>query len=898
MKSPFTSIAEAIERVVDYKLDRAGTSEQTVPATYLGTDDQGKAFVRLAGSDESTPVKSMTVQADVGDMVRATVGNGRVVVSANASNPSASTSNVGRVEEQAVVAKETAVQAIDHASEAMAASSAAKASASSAMNAAVTAQQSADSAQADAARAYNAAEGAVSDAARAQDAADAAQEDATAANNSLKSVVSGATTVEKAVSVMQTALEAVVDYDPQEDTVTEYFWHDANGAHVLGDTSGYRNDINSSGMDIKLVSTEDSIAQFGADGARIGIQDSRHSEVTKSRFGFYDLDGNPIFHAGSRDADEVRVVVWRGVTDERKAEIIADLPYLENLRQTDVEAGTDESTATVDGYATVTGANAFRESESMWVGVSIGAGNVAVESFHSETVYYAYSNLTFAWPQPDCEFALITYDHEDYYSFLAFGDSEFFEDKIDTLGGFSTSLGLSASTGFVGMAGGIYSGASGASSFAYGYNANAIGAQSAALGLGTKARGSSQTAIGKYNAEDTGNNYAFVIGNGSSGNDRSDALTVDWIGNVECGTVNGVDMADIVVDSDLTGYAKLTANTFTGTQAHKDGSIDRDGTIAAADDWTDTPLTFQDKNGELIGQIGLVERGTTQTNYDAGSIECMIRAFNENAGTQVENRITAGIARDGSCYYLVSDKAAFRTALSLGAAATMGTGTTASTVALGNHTHSNYYNSSTSRTANTFLAAPNGSNGAATFREIVPADVPTLNQNTTGSAAKLTTARSLYVALGTTYDSASPVTFDGTAAKALPVSGTLGKARGGTGKTNTDTTYYGAKSLFSGTATTGTVTLSETAANYSMLLIQYRDNDSNYSSKLIIGPNGKRVVLDMVYGVSGVGNLKSRTVSISGTSITTVSGSTMDAAHNGGAGTTNHIYITQVWGWK
>lgn len=130
------------------------------------------------------------------------------------------------------------------------------------------------------------------------------------------------------------------------------------------------------------------------------------------------------------------------------------------------------------------------------------------------------------------------------------------------------------------------------------------------------------------------------------------------------------------------------------------------------------------------------------------------------------------------------------------------------------------------------------------------------------------------------------------------ITGTLGKGNGGTGKTNTDTTYYGAKSLFSGTATTGTVTLSETAANYSMLLIQYRDNDSNYSSKLIISPNSKKVVLDMVYGVSGVGNLKSRTVTISGTSITTVSGSAMDAAHNGGAGTTNHIYITQVWGWK
>ena len=44
-----------------------------------------------------------------------------------------------------------------------------------------------------------------------------------------------------------------------------------------------------------------------------------------------------------------------------------------------------------------------------------------------------------------------------------------------------------------------------------------------------------------------------------------------------------------------------------------------------------------------------------------------------------------------------------------------------------------------SQTANTFLAAPNGAAGAPTFRAIVAADIPTLNQNTTGSAASLTT---------------------------------------------------------------------------------------------------------------------------------------------------------------
>lgn len=45
-----------------------------------------------------------------------------------------------------------------------------------------------------------------------------------------------------------------------------------------------------------------------------------------------------------------------------------------------------------------------------------------------------------------------------------------------------------------------------------------------------------------------------------------------------------------------------------------------------------------------------------------------------------------------------------------------------------------------SQTANTFLAAPNGAAGTPTFRAIVAADIPTLNQNTTGNATTATTA--------------------------------------------------------------------------------------------------------------------------------------------------------------
>ena len=42
-----------------------------------------------------------------------------------------------------------------------------------------------------------------------------------------------------------------------------------------------------------------------------------------------------------------------------------------------------------------------------------------------------------------------------------------------------------------------------------------------------------------------------------------------------------------------------------------------------------------------------------------------------------------------------------------------------------------------SKTANYFLSSPNGSAGVPTFRAIVAADIPTLNQNTTGSAGSL-----------------------------------------------------------------------------------------------------------------------------------------------------------------
>jgi hypothetical protein len=59
----------------------------------------------------------------------------------------------------------------------------------------------------------------------------------------------------------------------------------------------------------------------------------------------------------------------------------------------------------------------------------------------------------------------------------------------------------------------------------------------------------------------------------------------------------------------------------------------------------------------------------------------------------------------------------------------------------------------------TVLAAPSGSAGLPTFRNLVSADIPTLNQSTTGSAATLTTPRTIASTGDVTYSTS----FDGSA---------------------------------------------------------------------------------------------------------------------------------------
>ena len=108
------------------------------------------------------------------------------------------------------------------------------------------------------------------------------------------------------------------------------------------------------------------------------------------------------------------------------------------------------------------------------------------------------------------------------------------------------------------------------------------------------------------------------------------------------------------------------------------------------------------------------------------------------------------------------------------------------------------------KTANNFLAAPNGSTGVPTFRAIVAADIPTLNQNTTGTASNVT--GTVAIANGGTGQT--------TAANALTALGAYPATNpaGYTTNTGTVTSVATGTGLTGGPITgTGTIALANTA---------------------------------------------------------------------------------------
>lgn len=108
-------------------------------------------------------------------------------------------------------------------------------------------------------------------------------------------------------------------------------------------------------------------------------------------------------------------------------------------------------------------------------------------------------------------------------------------DSSKATGGMAHSEGGSCTASGIGShSEGLLTTASGSASHSEGWNSVASGSGSHAGGTHTEAASDYQTAIGQYNVVDSSDTYALIIGNGTADNARSNALTVDWYGNINC----------------------------------------------------------------------------------------------------------------------------------------------------------------------------------------------------------------------------------------------------------------------------------------------------------------------------------------------------------------------------
>lgn len=124
-------------------------------------------------------------------------------------------------------------------------------------------------------------------------------------------------------------------------------------------------------------------------------------------------------------------------------------------------------------------------------------------------------------------------------------------------------------------------------------------------------------------------------------------------------------------------------------------------------------------------------------NFSAGTITAALSGNATTATTLATSRNINGVAFNGSADITITAANPNTLTIGTGLSGTSYNGSAAVTIALATG-YGDTQNPYASKTANYFLAAPNGTAGAPTFRALVAADIPTLNQNTTGTASNVT----------------------------------------------------------------------------------------------------------------------------------------------------------------
>ncbi len=528
---------------------KEASSEKLAPydttATVRRIED-GYAWVHIPGGVDETPVR-MATSCQIGDTVQVRVSGGSAFLIGNVSAPPTDDTTAIISKQIATEAKHTADMAIEDADRAKEAADSAEASANTAQQSATTAQQSAQTAQ-------EAADTALVNLATTEDVVGVVNW--ITAHGTMTSQ-SGGTFVDGQVYFVR---EAGGDYhvgDYYYNVVSQPVAEDINSYYVLSidesvqnyvathiavDTEGLWIIPDSGGNKVLIATGAGStysvagtyivgsgsvvLAKFTADGAQIGPtangqarsvinsggmhitrRDNNGNDIAIADLGYDDIASNPTKYytlgkrlLASNAFDDTQTyskgdMCYRILSNGTRRDYVC----IANITEPHAWRGTE--------WAHYLGDCSFAEGEDV---ISIGY------TAHAE----GYKTI-----------ALRTSDHAEGFGSVAKGNTSHAE-------------------GYKCVASATNSHAEGSETIAGGYISHASGEK-------TEASRRDQFVIGKYNEVDTHGqytddlgDYAFIIGNGTS-SARSNALTVDWYGNVNIPTgtaykVGGVSLVDLI----------------------------------------------------------------------------------------------------------------------------------------------------------------------------------------------------------------------------------------------------------------------------------------------------------------------------------------------------------------
>ena len=299
----------------------------------------------------------------------------------------------------------------------------------------------------------------------------------------------------------------------------EWFWHDSLGAHVLGETSGYRNDITSSGMAIVDTNTNTTVATFGTETV---IRTSSGTEL--AHFGYGSTAGGtgasataPFYYFGKTAPPATPFPTWTSGSDYKRGDIVtySQLAYIATtIKSNDTTAPPNSNTwvRIIIPTSVSKGAYSFATGDGVR---ALGYASHA-EGGNSQSSQSGYNTYTTAAGSRS---------HAEGEDVIAIGSRSHAEGY-----GTTTEGGYSHAEGY-----GCYAG--GDASHAEGYQTEAYGDYSHAQNYLTIAGYDYQTVAGKWNSNQS--DTAFEIGNGTGVAARSNAFTVDWSGRIKCGNYAG-----------------------------------------------------------------------------------------------------------------------------------------------------------------------------------------------------------------------------------------------------------------------------------------------------------------------------------------------------------------------